>query len=104
MKHGRLCTVCATILAMSWLPAMADESLELEGTTITGNRELPKALHIVPWKTAEPGELAGRPMQSLVDEIMAPVDRDVMRRELEYYESVHVFEQGASVESNNSNR
>ena len=51
MKHGRLCTVCATILAMSWLPAMADESLELEGTTITGNRELPKALHIVPWKT-----------------------------------------------------
>jgi hypothetical protein len=43
-------------------------------------------------------------MQSLVDEIMAPVDRDVMRRELEYYESVHVFEQGASVESNNSNR
>ena len=104
MKHGRLCMVCATILATSWLPAMADESLELEGTTITGNRELPKALHIVPWKTAEPGELAGRPMQSLVDEIMAPVDRDVMRRELEYYESVHVFEQGASVESNNSNR
>jgi len=104
MKHGRLCTVCATILATSWLPAMADESLELEGTTITGNRELPKALHIVPWKTAVPGELAGRPMQSLVDEIMAPVDRDVMRRELEYYESVHVFEQGASVESNNSNR
>jgi hypothetical protein len=96
--------VFSVILATSWLSAMADESLELEGTTITGNRELPKALHIVPWKTAVPGELAGRPMQSLVDEIMAPVDRDVMRRELEYYESVHVFEQGASVESNNSNR
>ena len=104
MMRSRPCMAFAAILAMSWLPAMAGENLELEGTTITGNRELPKALHIVPWKTALPGELAGRPMQSLVDEIMAPVDRDVMRRELEYYESVHVFEQGASVESNNSNR
>jgi hypothetical protein len=104
MKHGRLCLVFAAVVATSWLPAMADERLELEGTTITGNRELPKALHIVPWKTALPGELAGRPMQSLVDEIMAPVDRDVLRRELEYYESVHIFEQGVSVESNNSNR
>ena len=104
MKHCRRYMVFTVILALSWLPAMADESLELEGTTITGNRELPKALHIVPWKTAVPGELAGRPMKSLVDEIMAPVDRDVMRRELEYFDSVHVFEQGASLESNNSNR
>jgi hypothetical protein len=104
MKHCRECIFFTVILATSWLPVTADENLELEGTTITGNRELPKALHIVPWKTAVPGELAGRPMQSLVDEIMAPVDRDVMRRELEYYDSVHVFEQGASVESNNSNR
>ena len=104
MKHGRLCLVFAAVVATSWLAAMADERLELEGTTITGNRELPKALHIVPWKTALPGELAGRPMQSLVDEIMAPVDLDVLRRELEYYESVHIFEQGVSVESNNSNR
>ena len=104
MKLPRLCVVFAAILVTSSPPARADESLELEGTTITGNRELPKALHIVPWKSAVPGELAGRPMQSLVDEIMAPVDRDVMRRELEYYESVHVFELGASVESDNSNR
>jgi len=104
MKHSRLCMISVAILATSWLPAMADDSLELEGTTITGNRELPKALHIVPWKTAVPGDLAGRPMQSLVDEIMAPVDRDVMRRELEYYESVHVFGEDSPVESNDSNR
>jgi hypothetical protein len=96
--------VSAVILAISGLSAVADESLQLQGTTITGNRELPKVLHIVPWKTAVPGDLDGRPMQSLVDEIMAPVDRDVMRRELEYYESVHVFAEDAPVESNGSNR
>lgn len=72
--------------------SFAEDSLELDGTTITGNRELPKALHIVPWKNAEPGELAGRPVNSLIDEILAPVDRDVFRRELEYYEAVHSFE------------
>lgn len=67
----------------------AADSITLDGTTITGNSELPKALHIVPWKTSEAGELAGRPMNSLVDEALAPVDRDVFLRELEYYDAVH---------------
>ena len=67
----------------------AADRLDLEGTTITGNQELPKALHIVPWKSADAGELAARPMNSLVDEILAPIDRDVFLRELEYYEAVH---------------
>jgi hypothetical protein len=67
----------------------AADRLDLEGTTITGNQELPRALHIVPWKPADTGELAGRPMNSLVDEILAPVDRDVFLRELEFYEAVH---------------
>jgi hypothetical protein len=104
MNRATACLLFAVSLGLAWRPAAADETLQLDGTTITGNRELPKALHIVPWKTAVPGELAGRPMQSLVEEIMAPVDRDVLRRELEYYESVHVFPQGTPVESNASSR
>jgi hypothetical protein len=94
----------AVILAQVCLPVCAAESVELQGTTITGNRELPKVLHIVPWKASIPAELTGRPMQSLVDEIMAPVDRDVMKRKLEYYEMVHSFDQGASVKSNDTIR
>ena len=66
-----------------------EETMNLDGSTIVGNRELPKALHIVPWKSAEAGDLAGRPMNSLIDEVLAPVDRDVFLRELEYYEAVH---------------
>ena len=72
--------------------AHAADQLDLEGTTITGSQELPKALHIVPWKSAEAGDLAGRPLNSLVDEILAPIDRDVFLRELEYYEAVHSSE------------
>jgi len=77
------------MLALISLPAAARDSMELEGTTITGNSELPKALHIVPWKATVPDELVGRPMHSLVDEVLAPVDRDVFMRELDYYEVVH---------------
>jgi hypothetical protein len=69
--------------------AHAADRLDLEGTTITGSQELPKALNIVPWKPAEAGDLAARPMNSLVDEILAPIDRDVFLRELEYYDAVH---------------
>lgn len=77
------------MLALFCVPGAAREELELEGTTITGNSELPKALHIVPWKATLPDELVGRPMHSLVDEVLAPVDRDVFMRELDYYEVVH---------------
>jgi hypothetical protein len=74
------------------LPSAAEESMSLDGATIVGNRELPKVLHVVPWKDAEPGDLAGRPVNSLVNEILAPVDRDVILRELEYYKAVHSIE------------
>ena len=87
--HGIL---LLTLLAGTTMLVSAEEPLSLDGATIVGNRELPKALHIVPWKSAEAGDLAGRPMNSLVDEILAPVDRDVFLRELEYYEAVHGIE------------
>ena len=83
----------ACLLGLFWFSACAHaaDRLDLEGTTITGNQELPKALHIVPWKSPEAGDLAARPMNSLVDEILAPIDRDVFLRELEYYKAVHSF-------------
>ena len=38
------------------LPALAESRLELEEAEITGARELPKVLYIVPWKKTQPGE------------------------------------------------
>ena len=67
-------------------PAM--DHLELDPTSITGNRELPKVMVIVPWKKADLGELNGRPANSLLDEVLEPVDREVFRRELRYFEAV----------------
>jgi len=79
------------VIMLSAIPVLASgaDKLDLEGTTVIGNRELPKALHIVPWKAADSGDLAGRPVNSLVDQALEPIDRDVFLRELEYYEAVH---------------
>ena len=65
--------------------SQAMDRLELEATTITGNRELPKVMYVVPWKKADLGDLKGRPPNSLLDEVLAPVDRDVFRREVAYF-------------------
>lgn len=66
----------------------AQDRIELEATQITGNRELPRVLYIVPWKRSDLGDLAGKPVNSLVDEVLEPVDRDVFRRENRYYQAV----------------
>lgn len=68
-------------------PGAADR-LELGTATVTGDREQPKVMYIVPWKKSDIGDLAGKPMNSLVDEILTPVDRDVFKREVVYYKAV----------------
>ena len=65
-------------------PAFAQDRADIDRTQIIGNRELPKVLYIVPWKKPLPGDLSGRPLVSVMDEALAPVDRDVFRRELRY--------------------
>lgn len=64
------------------------DHLELDPTSITGNRELPKVMVIVPWKKADLGDLTGRPANSLLNEVLEPVDREVFRRELRYFEAL----------------
>ena len=66
----------------------AQDHLQLDTTQITGNQELPKVLYIVPWKRSDLGDLLGKPANSLIDEVLQPVDRDVFRRENRYYDAV----------------
>ena len=62
----------------------AQDRAEIDRTQIIGNRELPKVLYIVPWKKPAPGDLPNRPLESVLDEALAPVDRDVFRRQVRY--------------------
>jgi len=65
-----------------------NDRVELETTDITGNRELPKVLYIVPWKRSDLGDLVGKPPNSLLDEVLQPIDRDVFLRENRYYDAL----------------
>lgn len=64
------------------------DRLELDTTAITGNRELPKVMYVVPWKRADLGDLSGKPANSLLEEALTPVDRAVFRREIRYFEAL----------------
>ena len=64
------------------------DELDLERTEITGNQELPKVLYIVPWQKSDPGDLMGRPVNTLLDEVLEPVDRGEFARQVRYYEDL----------------
>lgn len=74
---------------MTAATASGAEDLQLDGMAVVGNRELPKALFIVPWKTPEAALAPDRPVNTLINDALQPVDPDVFRRKLEYFETVH---------------
>jgi hypothetical protein len=76
--------VVIAALGLLGAAVQAQDRADIERTQIIGNRELPKVLYIVPWKKPLPGQLLGRPVQSVLDEALAPVDRAVFRRQVEY--------------------
>jgi hypothetical protein len=64
--------------------AQAPDRADLDRSQIIGNRELPKVTYIVPWKKPGAGDLSGRPLVSVLDEALAPLDREVFRRQVRY--------------------
>jgi hypothetical protein len=65
------------------------DEIELGRTEITGNQELPKVLYIVPWQKSDPGDLTGKPVNTLLDEVLAPIDRSEFIRQVEYYDDLY---------------
>jgi hypothetical protein len=84
MKRITAATLCALAAAGASAQAPAQDRADIDRQQIIGNRELPKVLYIVPWKKPLPGDLSGRPGGGVLDEALAPVDRDVFRRQVRY--------------------
>jgi hypothetical protein len=77
-------TIGAFAVALLAAPALAEDRAVIDDTKIIGNRELPKVIYIVPWRKPAPDDLSPRPLQSVLDEALAPLDRDVFRRQVRY--------------------
>ena len=71
------------------LPRESADQLLLDATAIRGNQELPRVMYIVPWKDPRLGDVIGKPVNSLIDEVLAPVDRDVFRRQTKYFDQLY---------------
>lgn len=59
--------------------------LALGASDITGNKELPKVMVIVPWKSSTDAGGVVPPSDSVMNEVLGPVDRGVFQRRIRYY-------------------
>jgi len=76
-------------ISRSTAGARVMDSMELGRTEITGNQELPTVMYIVPWQKADPSDLIGRPVNTLLDEVLAPIDREEFIRQVDYYRDLY---------------
>jgi len=63
--------------------AKSGDAKELSGISIVGNDDAPKSLYIVPWKSSDIGVETS--MGMMLNEAANPVDRDVFKRQLDFY-------------------
>lgn len=78
-------TIISSIVLTS---ANAQQRLELDGTSIIGNKELPKVLYIVPWKATEKVDFPSPPIVSIMDEALTPIERSTFRRQVRYHQAI----------------
>jgi hypothetical protein len=71
--------------AQDTAPAGDADVRDMSGTSIIGNRELPKSLYIVPWKNSEVGVRTDL-SRDLLDEGLNPVDPNEFERQVQYHE------------------
>ena len=78
------------MLSLCSIPDLAaQETLQLEGTEITGNKELPKVLYILPWKSVERFDIESPPIVSIMDQKLAPLDRATFKRTINYHQAIN---------------
>ena len=66
----------------------AQEKLQMQGTEITCNKELPKILYIVPWKSVERFDISSPPIVSIMEQKLTPIERASFKRTIHYHNAV----------------
>jgi len=85
----RLTLILFLALSSGFSIVHAEDKLNMDGTAIIGNQELPKVLYIVPWKKSEVPDMTQPPLESLIDEALQPIDREVFQRQVNYHHALH---------------
>lgn len=78
---------CLCLVSLG-IGAEQDEARTLSGISVVGNKEAPKSLYIVPWKSSEIG-IETSLTSGLMDESLRPVDKEVFQRQLDFYDAAN---------------
>jgi hypothetical protein len=70
------------LAALQAVPASAGEPQVTLHSTVSGAREQPTVMYIVPWQTPQAGELNYEMSNAITSDVFAPIDRDEFVREL----------------------
>jgi hypothetical protein len=88
-----VCSITAALLGLC-TGASAQEQIDLESTFV-GDREQPAVSYITPWKPPEGPDKLYRPIKSISANVLDPVDRDVLSRNIRFYSELSL-ERGAT--------
>lgn len=62
------------------------QTLNVEGMTIYGQRELPKVMYIVPWKKMDTADIDKPMTGSLVADVLDTLNPDLFQRQVRYHD------------------
>jgi len=89
----RLPPVCLLLLLFT-LPLAAQEPDVTLHTTVTGNREQPRVMYILPWQQAGDARVEQEFSAGLAGELFEPQDRDEFVQQLNYQATMDAGETG----------
>ncbi len=76
-----------TVCLLLPLGVVAQERIDLESTFV-GDREQPSVSYFIPWKPPEGPDKLYRPIKSISGNALDPVDRDVLARNIQFYDEL----------------
>lgn len=91
MKRRFLTLWIATLVLTCAAGRLSAEEIMTMESTITGSQEQPQVMSIVPWQPPEPATGLKRAITpgSMANQILQPLDRDVFKREVHYYDGLN---------------
>ncbi|GMR16941.1 MAG: hypothetical protein BMS9Abin31_1341 [Gammaproteobacteria bacterium] len=69
--------------------AFAEEVVDIEGSSIIGNREAPRVLYIVPWNKSQLPTRETLPIDILVEDAMSSIDRNEFKRQVNFFQQIN---------------
>ena len=77
-------SISSIIMTIS-ISVSAEDNLIMDGTSVIGNSEMPNVLYVVPWKQTPQPNLNPELHESLIDDQLRPIDREIFLKRINHY-------------------